>query len=255
MAAELGIDETYAAAHMARLWCWALDNAQEGDLSKLPAVVIAKGAGWRSDPGQFVEAAVNAGWLDRDGDNLTIHDWWDYAGKLIEKRRVDAERKRQIRTSTKRPQDVQRMSNGCPMPVAGNRTLPYLTMEEQEGGAPGGANSPNESPPESTENERAMLHELKQVPGYSLDYEKDLALIRELATDFPTVDLLAEAKKWRTYKVDKPLTKKSNPRLQLRNWCEIAVKKNGQAPRAPTGKPISDQRRKEIELIKELYHT
>lgn len=96
--------------------------------------------------------------------------------------------------------------------------------------------------PESTENERAILHELKQVPGYPLDYEKDLALIRELATDFPVVDLLVEAKKWRTYKIDKPLTKKSNPRLQLRNWCEIATGKIGQAPRAPTKAQASIQR-------------
>lgn len=68
-----------------------------------------------------------------------------------------------------------------------------------------------------------MLRELKAVPGYPFDLEKDLAHIRCLAEDFPGIDLLAEAKRWRAYKLDKPLLKSSKPRLQLRRWCEIAA--------------------------------
>lgn len=90
--------------------------------------------------------------------------------------------------------------------------------------------------PEYTDMERKILAELKAVEGYPFDFAKDLDYIRDLAVQFPTLDLLAEAKKWRTYKRDKPLSQKSNPRLQFRNWCEKAfqwqqkkeVRRNGE---------------------------
>jgi hypothetical protein len=88
--------------------------------------------------------------------------------------------------------------------------------------------------PEASNEERQVLHELKRVPGYPFDYQKDLEHIRELKTDFPQVDMLKEVKKWRDHKKDNPLTGKKNPRLQLRNWCDIAVKRinNRASPQA-----------------------
>lgn len=74
-----------------------------------------------------------------------------------------------------------------------------------------------------TETERHILHELKQVRGYPFNSDRDLEYIRMLVVDFPTLDIREEIKKWRTYKLDKPLEKKSNPRSQLRNWCSKAV--------------------------------
>ena len=97
LAALLDIDEMYAAAHMIRLWTWALDNAQDGDLSGLPHKVIAFGAGWKGDPDAFVHAAIQAGWIDQEGDRLVLHDWYDYAGRLIEKREANKERARKSR--------------------------------------------------------------------------------------------------------------------------------------------------------------
>lgn len=97
LAAELGIPDIYAAAHMAHLWCWAVDNAPTGELTGLPAHVIAKGAGWQGDPEAFLEATIAAGYIDRDGDRLFLHDWEDYAGRLIDLRRKDRDRKRELR--------------------------------------------------------------------------------------------------------------------------------------------------------------
>src|SRR5690606_15839110 len=70
--------------------------------------------------------------------------------------------------------------------------------------------------------ERECLKLLKAVPGYPFDYGQDLEHLRNLAIDFPTVDIISELKKWRAYKMDHPLKKKSNPRLQLRRWFENA---------------------------------
>lgn len=75
----LDIDETYAAAHMARLWTWALDNTVDGTIS-CNARVIAAAADWRGRADGFVIALIEAGWLDVvDDDTLKIHDWCDYS--------------------------------------------------------------------------------------------------------------------------------------------------------------------------------
>jgi len=87
-------------------------------------------------------------------------------------------------------------------------------------------------PEDATTCERAILHELKQVPDFPDDYTRNLTFIRALAVDYPNLDLLEQAKKWRVYKLDKPLKPKSNPRLQFRNWCEIATKRTDMPTRA-----------------------
>jgi len=86
--------------------------------------------------------------------------------------------------------------------------------------------------------ERECLKALKTVTNYPFDYDKDLDYLRTLFVDFPSVEALNEIKKWCTYKLDHPLKKTSNPRLQLRNWFENAVKwrrRDSVNARAPTG--------------------
>lgn len=82
----------------------------------------------------------------------------------------------------------------------------------------------SDGPPSLSLEERQILNILKGVKGYPFDYQKDLEYLRMLAVDFPSVDLLREAKRWATYKLDKPLSKRSNPRLQFRRWCENSVR-------------------------------
>jgi hypothetical protein len=140
LASMLGLDETYAAAHVIRLWSWALDNAPDGDLSALSARAIAYGAGWRTgSPDAFVRALVEVGWLDADN---RIHDWHVYAGRLVERRREDAERKRMSRGH---PPDGTIPSGRTAAGVrrtGPDRTLPDTTGPEyppnppQAGGAP-----------------------------------------------------------------------------------------------------------------------
>lgn len=127
LAAKLGLDTTYAAAHIIRFWTWALDNVQDGDLSGLPPEVIAFGAAWCGDAEVFVRAVISAGWIDQDESGLYIHDWHEYAGRLIEKRRDDAERKRQWRRQIK---DIKKTSGGRPVDGTqdGARTVPNRTL-------------------------------------------------------------------------------------------------------------------------------
>lgn len=92
--------------------------------------------------------------------------------------------------------------------------------------------------PNLTQTECEALKMLKSVANYPFDHDKDLDYLRTLFVDFPSVEALNEIKKWCTYKLDHPLKKASNPRLQLRNWFENAVKwrrRDSVNARAPTG--------------------
>jgi hypothetical protein len=75
---------------------------------------------------------------------------------------------------------------------------------------------------DTTTEERENLNTMKSIKDYPFDYQKDLDLLRQLSVDFPDIDIRAQIKRFAVYKLDKPLSKKSNPRLQLRNWMEKA---------------------------------
>lgn len=138
LAIKLGLDATYAAAHIIRLWTWALDNVEDGDLSGLPPEVIAFGADWKGDPETFVNAAIYAKWLDETEEGLYIHDWEDYAGKLMERRAAERERSRKRRADSKavtlKPPAKKRTTGGRPaddqqttVGTVPNSTVPNLT--------------------------------------------------------------------------------------------------------------------------------
>lgn len=114
---SLGIGVAQAVGHMALLWTWAIDAAPDGDLTNFECVDIAEQAEWDGDPLEFVGALVSAGLLDQENERLTIHDWDTYAGRLVEKRRTDAERKRMSRG---RPTDI----HGTAPVTVPNRTVP-----------------------------------------------------------------------------------------------------------------------------------
>lgn len=108
----LDVPRTSATGLLVALWCWALDNAPDGVLGSESDEDIAAGGDWDGDPAVFVEALISSGFIDREGDALHIHDWHDYAGKLMDRRKADASRKRKLRekASAGRPPPVRRTS-------------------------------------------------------------------------------------------------------------------------------------------------
>lgn len=132
MASILNIAPIYVVAHMAHLWCWGLDNTPSGTLVDLPTTVIATGAGWTGDPDQFVDAAIKAGFIDRDP--LALHDWNDYAGRLIERRKIERERSKQRRAAEKKPSAESKTTSGRPADDLQTAcgTVPYRTVPNQD---------------------------------------------------------------------------------------------------------------------------
>lgn len=133
----LGISKVTLIGHLHCLWWWSLDYAQNGDLSAYDAIDIAAAADWEGDAEQFVNALLasrigdNPGFLERTTDGrLLVHDWHDYAGKLIEKRTKDARRKRNERRNDDQPtpdqdgDDIRRTSAGHPPDVGVTAQVP-----------------------------------------------------------------------------------------------------------------------------------
>ncbi|MDP4120145.1 MAG: hypothetical protein Q8876_03700 [Bacillota bacterium] len=85
----LKISVPQAVGQLCVLWLWSIDNAPDGDLSGFSPAEIAEFASWEGDADEFVQALKHSGFVDED---LTLHDWYDYAGKLIDKRQQNAER-------------------------------------------------------------------------------------------------------------------------------------------------------------------
>lgn len=97
----LEIPVPQVVGHLVSLWLWALDNTNDGTVKaidrRLADATIARASQWAGDPDCFVDALVAVGFLDRDDDALKIHDWYEYAGKLLEQRKYVAQQKRRHR--------------------------------------------------------------------------------------------------------------------------------------------------------------
>ena len=107
LASLLNISIPQAIGHLHLLWYWALDYAEDGDISagvnNLKAICQ-----WPGDNETFHNALTTINWLD---EGKRIHNWFLYTGKLIARRAKDRERKQQ---------DFRESSSGTPQEVQGN---------------------------------------------------------------------------------------------------------------------------------------
>lgn len=104
-AAMLNISVPQMVGHLCCFWLWALDNSKDGVLSQLHNALrnatVALASHWEGAPDEFVNALIASNFLEEDGENLIIHDWYDYAGRLLEQRKANRERQRRYREKKK----------------------------------------------------------------------------------------------------------------------------------------------------------
>lgn len=130
----LGTSDVTSIGHLQCFWWWALDYAPGGSLNGHDALDIAIGAEWEGNETEFLDALIDCGFIDREGDSLAIHDWDDYGGYYQNKLIKDAERKREERrakrdvqaTSDDSPTDVLEMSNRRPPEIQ------WMAPQEEE---------------------------------------------------------------------------------------------------------------------------
>ena len=112
------------------LWWWALDYAQDGDLTKFSDRQIAKGCGWTGEATLLVQSLIEAGFVDKKPRR--IHDWDAYAGRLLERREQSRTRARKWRerapnahaTDVVPPTDLPTYLNKAAAPVDNSKTRP-----------------------------------------------------------------------------------------------------------------------------------
>ena len=102
-----------------------------------------------------------------------------------------------------------------------------------------------------TDSEKQILNLFKNINNYPFDYETELDHIRELAVDYPQINLFDKAKEWNTYKKDKPLKKNSNARLQFRNFIKKAEEKKKEKSFKNIKVDEKEQRQKRLKLQQE----
>lgn len=125
VAETLNIRPVQVLGHVVSLWLWSLDSAPDGDLTGVPARVLARAVQWDDEPELLLAALLSAGFLDQEGDCLRIHDWWDYAGKLIDQRRANAERQKRFRQKSNAHVTVTSpLGNGSQYSTVQNTTVP-----------------------------------------------------------------------------------------------------------------------------------
>ena len=84
---------------------------------------------------------------------------------------------------------------------------------------------------EATEEITTALGIVWSISGWPRDETVDAVLLKTLVVDYPEIDLIPAVRAFHAYCIDKPLGKKSRPRLRLTNWFQTS-RKFGQNIRA-----------------------
>jgi len=118
----LKINTVKAVGHLHLLWWWCLDNAPDGDLSRLDPEDLAEAAMWTGNPNTFVNSLVVSGFCEENP--LKLHDWDDYTGKLIQRRTANRERMRSTRATHVQDTNIARAPATVPNTTVPNTTVP-----------------------------------------------------------------------------------------------------------------------------------
>lgn len=108
LARLLGASIPSAIGHLHLLWWWSIDYSKDGYLGSYEPEDLADAVMWEGDPQLLWRSLADAGFLDSSDEPTSvsedgirfewrIHNWDKYGGKLLEKRRNDADRKRSDR--------------------------------------------------------------------------------------------------------------------------------------------------------------
>lgn len=94
---RLNVSVPAIIGHLHLLWWWAMDNLPDGCLSLLEPEDIADEMMWEGDAKELLSALIEVGFIDEINDQLFIHDWHDYIGKLLQSREKKSSRTSEMR--------------------------------------------------------------------------------------------------------------------------------------------------------------
>ena len=127
LARLLDISIVAAIGHLHYLWWWALDFAQDGYIGKYDEFDIAEACMWVGEHQCFVDALIQAGFVDKTEAGLSIHDWFDYAGRLIIQKDI---KKEKTKERVKRFRDKSSKTCNADVMLCNAPTVPNLTVPD-----------------------------------------------------------------------------------------------------------------------------
>ena len=74
------------------VWAWALTKRDDGLLGRQDTRAVERAARWPGKPGRLFAALLEAGWIDETEDGYCLHNWEQYAGKLLASKAASAQR-------------------------------------------------------------------------------------------------------------------------------------------------------------------
>ena len=127
LARLLDISVVTAIGHLHYLWWWALDFAQDGYIGKYDECDIAEACMWVGEHQSFVDSLIQAGFVDKTETGLLIHDWFDYAGRLIIQKDIKKEKNKE---RVKRFRDKSEKTCNADVMLCNAPTVPNLTVPD-----------------------------------------------------------------------------------------------------------------------------
>jgi hypothetical protein len=133
----LKTDKAKALGHLSFLWLWCVDHAKDGVLRRLNDSQISFAAEWSGDAKVFVNALIDAGFVERGDGVLVVHDWHDWRSEPVAKRviRADGRRaadKRRDLAAESPPRGEHREKKEAPPDVSLPTPLSSLPPEERK---------------------------------------------------------------------------------------------------------------------------
>ena len=105
LARTLGVSTVQAVGHLQFFWWWAMNYADDGNITEFEPIDIAEGAKWEGDHAEFFNALITSKFVEIINEETVIHDWHVYGGKLVQRKNSNAERMRNTR--------AKHMQNAC----------------------------------------------------------------------------------------------------------------------------------------------
>lgn len=125
----LNVRKAEAVGFVHLLWHFTIKFAwRDGVLSRFDRTTIARACGWEKEPEYFIESLIAVGLLDNDP--LQVHDWLEFAGRLVQDRLYNEKRRT---TSVKRRQtSAKRRLSSATNPTQPNQPNPTIISEQNQ---------------------------------------------------------------------------------------------------------------------------
>jgi hypothetical protein len=244
MKRKLKISEHETVGILHYFWYWALEFASDGVLTGMSADDIADGCRYDGDSEELISALIYAGFVDDEGGERTIHDWFKHGGKLVVWRQKEAARAQANRDKNKKnpvnTEDVRRTLDVRTPDVQGYVPTSYSYSNSNKEIKEKDMGDSNESP---SRKKRFVKPELHEVTAYCEERKNGVDPNRWMDHYI--------ANGW---KIGRNKTPMNDWKAAVRTWERNSTPQTGQSTSPPQIDPeeVVRQREKELDVFRQL---